>query len=387
MYPKISDLINDLFGININLPIQSYGFFVALAFIVASGILYYELKRKEKEGRLHSQKKKKLKGKPASINELIISGIIAFVLGAKIIGVFFDYSFFADNPQEYIFSAKGNIFGGLLFAAYAVYSNYKTKQKAKLEKPILEEVEIHPYELSGNMILIAAVSGIIGAKIFHQFENWNEFIADPFGSLFSFSGLTFYGGLIVATFSLIYYAKRNKISWPELADAIAPILMLAYAIGRIGCQVSGDGDWGIENLHAKPEFLSFLPNWMWAFDFPHNVINQGIRIEDCQGVHCFKLPNPVYPTAFYETTMCSILFLGLWFIRKHLKTPGLLFSIYLILNGIERFFIEKIRVNETYDLFGAHITQAEIISVILVIIGITGIFYFRKLNSNKQLIK
>ena len=241
---------------------------------------------------------------------------------------------------------------------------------------------LHPYQLTGTIILIATLTGIIGAKIFHQLENINDFLSDPIGSLLSFSGLTFYGGLIVAAFALIYYSERNKISWKHLADIIAPALMISYAIGRIGCQLSGDGDWGIINAAPKPEWLSFLPNWLWAYDYPHNILNQGVLIEGCSGHYCHHLVPPVFPTPVYETFTCTILFVFLWLIRKKIKVAGVLFFIYLMLNGIERFFIEKIRVNETYNILGSKITQAEIISVILFIVGGIGIWYF--LSNNRK---
>ena len=147
--------------------------------------------------------------------------------------------------------------------------------------------------------------------------------------------------------------------------------MLAYGVGRIGCQMSGDGDWGIENLSPKPEWMSFLPDWMWSYNFPNNVINAGVPIEGCTGKFCMQLANPVWPTAFYETVMSIIIFGILWSIRKHIKIPGLLFFIYLVFNGVERFFIEKIRINTEYNIFGG-ITQAEIISFCLVLIGSLG---------------
>lgn len=378
MYPKLSDLINDVFGTNINLPIQSYGFFVAIAFIVAGYLLYYELKRKEKAGLLNAQKKKILKGKPASIIELIISAGVGFLLGYKILGLFKYYSFFADNPQEYLFSWTGSWIGGMLIGGGSAIYTYFNKQANKLEKPVWEEIDLHPYQLTGSIILVAAISGIIGAKIFHQLENWSDFIADPLGSLFSFSGLTFYGGLIFGTAAVVYYAEKNKISWIHLGDAIAPSLMIAYGLGRIGCHVSGDGDWGIVNTAAKPGWLNWLPDWAWAYDYPHNILKQGERIPGCVGEYCFKLSEPVFPTPIYETTICILFFIFLWLIRKHLKIPGLLFSFYLILNGIERFFIEKIRVNTKYEILNFEITQAEIISFVLIILGILGIIYFRK---------
>ncbi|MCK4679323.1 MAG: prolipoprotein diacylglyceryl transferase [Bacteroidales bacterium] len=383
MFAKLSDLINYLFGIHINLPIQTYGFFVAMAFLTGAYIIWLELKRKEKEGVITSQKKKIWKGKPASIQEMFLSGLFGFIIGYKVIGMIINYSFFADHPQEYILSWAGNWPGGLILTAISVYSAYRKKQKQKLDSPVQVETIIHPYQLTGNILMVAAVFGILGAKLFDVIEHIDQLIVDPIGTLISFSGLAFYGGLIVAAFAVAIYAERNKIPWPHIGDTVAPALILAYAVGRIGCQLSGDGCWGIENLEPKPEWLSFLPDWIWAFDYPHNVINDGLRIPSCTGDHCYILENPVYPTPFYETVMGSIIFIGLWSVRKKLRTPGYLFSIYLIFNGIERFTIEKIRVNIRHHFLGIEVTQAEIIAVVLVILGIIGFWYFRKRNDQK----
>lgn len=383
MFAKLSDLINYLFGIHINLPIQTYGFFVAMAFLTGAYIIWLELKRKEKEGVITSQKKKIWEGKPASTQEMLLSGLFGFIIGYKVIGMIINYSFFADHPQEYILSWAGNWPGGLILSAISVYSTYRKKQKQKLDSPVQVETVIHPYQLTGNILMVAAVFGILGAKLFDVIEHIDQLMIDPIGTLFSFSGLAFYGGFIVAAFAVAIYAERNKIPWPHIGDTVAPALILAYAVGRIGCQLSGDGCWGIENLDPKPEWLSFLPDWIWAFDYPHNVINEGVRISSCTGNHCYILENPVYPTPFYETVMGSIIFIGLWSVRKKLRTPGYLFSIYLIFNGIERFLIEKIRINIRHHFLGIEVTQAEIIAVVLVILGIIGLWYFKKRNNQK----
>ena len=194
-------------------------------------------------------------------------------------------------------------------------------------------------------------------------------MADPIGQLISFSGLTFYGGLICGAASVIWYCKKYKLNVIHLMDSTAPALMIAYGIGRIGCQMSGDGDWGIVNLAPKPEWLSMFPDWVWSYNFPNNVINAGVYIEGCTGRFCSVLPEPVWPTSLYETIMCLILFSILWLIRKKINVGGLIFGIYLIMNGVERFFIEKIRVNTEYNILGG-ITQAEIISFCLIITGI-----------------
>ncbi len=137
--------------------------------------------------------------------------------------------------------------------------------------------------------------------------------------------------------------------------------------------MSGDGDWGIPNLAPKPHWLSWVPDWMWTFKFPHNVSmeDQGNIIPDCVGKFCNELKLPVYPTSFYESVICILLFLFLWSIRDRIKIPGIMFGIYLILNGVERFFIELIRVNTKYHVAGINFTQAELISICCVIFGIT----------------
>lgn len=168
-----------------------------------------------------------------------------------------------------------------------------------------------------------------------------------------------------------------------MLDIGGPGMMLAYGVGRIGCQMAGDGDWGIDNLAPKPHWLSWAPDWMWAFKFPHNVNNEGDQIADCVGKFCRELHNPVFPTSFYESVVCILLFFFLWGIRKRIKTPGVMFGIYMILAGVERFFIELIRVNTKYNVGGLQFTQAELISLCLVIGGV--IMIVSVLRSPKQL--
>jgi phosphatidylglycerol---prolipoprotein diacylglyceryl transferase len=380
MFPKISDLINYLFGTHIDIPVQSYGFMVAMAFLSGAFVLYLELKRKERAGEIPAQTKEIVKGVPASFQELLLSGFFGFLIGWKGGGIVLFHEQFNSNPQDYMLSGEGSWWIGLIMAVIFAGYTYYRKYKAKLPEPIVVKIAVHPYQLTGNIFLIAAIFGLIGSKLFDVVEHLDLLFSDPIGTLFSFSGLSFYGGLIVAAFAVAWYCERNKIRTPYIGDAIAPALILAYAIGRIGCQLSGDGCWGVVNTQPMPEWLSWLPSWVWSFEYPHNVINEGVRMAHCHGEHCYILPYPVYPTPLYETTMGLIIFGILWAIRKRLPVPGYVFSVYLILNGIERFLIEEIRVNIPYEFLGMKVTQAQIIAIFLILLGISSFWIWKWLQ-------
>jgi prolipoprotein diacylglyceryltransferase len=417
MYPNLYYAFKDLFGVSLNglRFINSFGFFVALSFLTAAYILTQELKRKERIGLLTGQDVKMVVGKPAGPGELLLNFLLGFLLGYKIIGLFLlSKSQGIADPQQFIFSSEGSWPTGLALGFLFAGLKWWEKQKQKLKEPEERTIRIWPHDRVGDLVIYAALFGFLGAKIFHNLENWEDFKQDPIEALLSFSGLTFYGGLICAAIAIYFYARKHKIDFRHLCDAIAPALILAYSVGRIGCQVAGDGDWGILNSayvtvpgpqskvqpadtarfktalqansnfymhsfqtanlaeipHASVKAPAWLPNWLFAYTYPHNVVNEGAHIPGCEGdQYCNQLPIPVFPTPFYETVISFFLFLFLWSLRKKLKVPGTLFGVYLIMNGIERFFIEQIRVNTKYSIFGFHPTQAEIIAVSLVIGG------------------
>ena len=432
MYPNLYYVFKDWFGVEwIGLKIlNTFGLMVALAFVVAAFVLSAELKRREKMGLLHPSEETIDVGKPATFFDLVFNGIVGFIFGAKLLGLLF-YKAPNVNAQEYIFSKSGSFLGGIIMAIILIGIKWYDKNKQKLKTPERRTVRIWPHDRVGDIIIISLIFGILGAKLFDNFEHWDEFMSDPVGKLFSVSGLTFYGGLILAAIAVCWFAYKKGIKISQLVDSAAPCLMIAYAVGRIGCQVAGDGDWGIPNsayssdahgnlsLAAPGDFektlqnnstyflegkvkdssgkmvyvtdrtysslnevphksiggVSFLPKWFFAYSYPQNVNNDGIPIPGVTEDHYSVLPQPVFPTLMYETILCSLLFLFLWFIRKKIKTPLVMFGIYLILNGMERFLIELVRVNKAYSISSFTLSQAQEIAIILVIVGIVMVGY------------
>ena len=369
MYPNLYYLIEDLFRVKLNglRLVNSFGFFVALAFIASGYVLYSELKRKEALGEFVPTEESYIVGAPASISELLMNFFFGFLFGYKIVGAF-TVENALNNTQAFILSMEGSIGAGIVGGAILFFLKWQEKNKQKLDKPETRKVMLWPHDRVGDIVLQAALWGFIGAKIFHNLENIDDLINDPWGSLISFSGLTFYGGLILATIAIIIYVRKYNMRVIHFADAMAPTMIFAYAAGRIGCHMSGDGDWGIANYNPKP--FSWLPDWMWAYHYPHNVVNQGVPIPGCVGNYCNQLPEAVYPTTFYEIIIMFILFAIIWAIRKKITQPGILTAIYFLFAGGERFFIEKIRVNNKYTSLPFQPTQAELISTFLIILGI-----------------
>lgn len=362
-YPRFGDI----FGIS-NLPIQTYGFFIAMAFLFGSIFLKDELERLYNEGKIKAVKKNN-----ENKYEKIFNIIFSFFIGYQVVYIMMgNYQNFLKNPEIILSFHLNNplseifiyFLGGL---SLSLLNYFLSKKNTEPKKNYIK-----PHELIGTLLGVTLISGVLGAKLFYLFEteiSWQNLV--------SFGGLTFYGGLICGTLGVIFYSKLNKISIPHIADAFAPILMLSYAIGRVGCQVSGDGCWGIPNESTNP---NLIPEWLWSSQYI-NGTSSGTNMMDN---NIF-----VWPTPIYETIMCLAIFGILWSIRKKIKIGGLLFSIYLILNGIERFFIEEIRVNESLiwfkNLTSIEITQGQLIAITLFLIGTSLAMYLLNKRENETI--
>jgi phosphatidylglycerol:prolipoprotein diacylglycerol transferase len=214
--------------------------------------------------------------------------------------------------------------------------------------------------LGSTITLIALMFGIAGSKLLFLIETWNEFILHPMNA-FSPGGLTWYGGLVLATVAVYYYTRKKKLPFWKICDATAPALMLGYGIARIGCHLAGDGDYGMPTdlPWAAVYSRGTYPPSVAFRDFPAIVQKYGVN-----GV----VPDtiPVHPAPIYEFIMSVLLFLLLWKLRKSRYPDGKLFMIYLMLSGASRFLVEFIRINPRI-LFG--LTEAQIIAILMMAVG------------------
>ena len=230
--------------------------------------------------------------------------------------------------------------------------------------------------LATEITLIAIIFGIAGSKLFSLIENWDDFLRDPIGMAFSPGGLTFYGGLILVTIVIIVWVRRKKIPFLFVADATSPSLALAYGIGRIGCHLAGDGDYGL------PTNLPWGTNYQNG-TVPPSAMFRGSEIARHYPNGIVPDNTPLHPAPVYEFLIMVVIFWILWKLRKKDWADGRLFMLYLIFAGLERFSIEFIRLNPKL-MFG--LSEAQLISVVMMIIGGAGFYYFASKKHYKKFI-
>jgi phosphatidylglycerol:prolipoprotein diacylglycerol transferase len=249
---------------------------------------------------------------------------------------------------------------GVVVAAAIVLATSVARREAK-RLAAIGKLPFRAHLVVGDLALVSALAGIVGARIFYILDHPLQFIADPTALILSRSGFSIYGGLLFGVCAGVLFLRRRAVPIAPMLDATAPSMMLGYGVGRLGCQLAGDGDWGVAaNMALKP---TWLPDWLWAQTYDGNIV--GVVI-----------PEPgVYPTPIYESAAAFILFAALLALRSELQRPAYLFSVYLIFVGFERLLVEKIRINVEHDWLGLQLTQAEAISVVLVVAGLLGVLF------------
>jgi len=368
MYPSFYYIFRDLFGLELPFLdiIKTYGFFLALSFLAAGLWLHYYFKKMEFQGIFTPDRIKTSRGGPIKVSEVFMNALFGFLLGYKTVYLIQHFQLHLDMA-DILFTLQGSIVGGLIGALLFGVGFYLSHRSSATPEILRIEEDIYPHQRLTEMIMIAAFMGVLGSKIFASVEDWDNFIKDPMSSLLSFQGLTFYGGFIFAGIALVFYCRKRRMPFLHFLDATAPALILAYGIGRLGCHFSGDGDWGIVNTLQRP---GWIPSFLWASSYPGNVAMEGIPIPGCKGLYCKQLIPAVFPTPLYEFMMCVLIFLLLARLSRSLRIPGLLFGIYLLFNGAERYLIEMIRINPDYNIGGSQLSQAQIIALALIAMGI-----------------
>jgi phosphatidylglycerol---prolipoprotein diacylglyceryl transferase len=233
------------------------------------------------------------------------------------------------QPEPDIFGITLQTFGLMLGLAFVACGILTARYLQEIGKPV---------DWAYEFIFAALIGGIVGARLWWVVENWSEAKGDVLGSLFSGSGLVFFGGALGGAVAVLGWAWRRGWIEGRTFDMGAAPLAAGYAIGRIGCQLAGDGDYGIA--------------WdgPWAMAYPNGTVPTDV---------------PVHPTPIYETIAMSLVTYALWRNRNRFQ-PGLLFAFYLVLAGSERFLIEFIRRN---DEVVVGLTQAQLLSLAMMVAG------------------
>jgi phosphatidylglycerol---prolipoprotein diacylglyceryl transferase len=307
MYPRLTDIFRDLFGVNPPFELYTFGLMVATSILLATYLTKLNLDRMYRQGIVG----------PVYIKE----------------------------PSE---KGKGRM------------------------------IKSSPSVLVWTMMVIAAVSGVLGAKVFYIIDNFGDFLRRPADFLLTADGLAFWGGLVFGTIALCWYSWKKGLPPRAFLESVAPGLLLAYGVGRIGCYLAGDGDWGVcSNLADKP---AWIPGFLWSETFPRSIVtNDVFQFNADRGYPCAPGADGVYPTMLYELVMAAALAGVLWALRNHPFQMGWLFAMYLVLAAIQRFTIELIRVNPVVlEVGGLGFSQAMVVSVFLFTAGIAGLVWLSR---------
>lgn len=236
------------------------------------------------------------------------------------------------KPEIHLLGISIKTFGVAFALGFIACGGLVARRLRELGKPVDWAYEI---------IFAALIGGVVGARVYYLIQNYNQVKHDLIGNAFSGSGLVWYGGAIGGAIAVVAWMRWRRALSLWMLDLCAVALALGYAIGRIGCQVSGDGDYGIR---------SDLP---WAMGYPHGTVPTAPGVE-------------VQPTPIYETVAMALIAYALWRLRDRVR-PGVVFALYLLLSGLERFLVEFVRRN--HEVL-AGLTAPQLESVGLCLIGL-----------------
>ncbi len=368
MYPTLFHVVRAAFGIDI--PVlayaNTYGAIVLLAFLTANRVFAYELSRAERAGIITWQAPQGSRSNPRLLWLVIALSCAAFgwrlgaLLGAdptadpnRVIRLF-------HATGSFLWMAVGlfvgTIAGGLVVRRQGQYRSNAAPAESR-------RWSAHTWNCTG----VAAFWGFVGAKLL--------FLVEHPGS-FGPSGYTMFGGLLLAGAMVMRYFKRNHLQFWPAVDAASLGVYAAYGVGRVACHVSGDGDWGVVNLRTLP---AWLPNWLWAYDYPNNVARMtgfseaggysGVPINsgDCFAGYCTRLKPGVYPTSLYEFLISTLAVMLLMSIRRYITTPGVMHGLFVSLLGAQRVVVDQFRVHQPW-LIGR--SQVQLIGVVMMVAGL-----------------
>jgi phosphatidylglycerol:prolipoprotein diacylglycerol transferase len=245
-------------------------------------------------------------------------------------------------------------FGPLTIYSFGVFMALAALTAAWVVHAELKRKGYNP-ELASTMVFAAAIGGLVGARILFIVEEWSNFLRSPWEFIFTGAGFTWYGGFLGGVLGVSWVVRKNKIPWLRAADIAAPALAIAYGIGRLGCHVAGDGDWGT---------VTEMP---WGVAYTNAIIGW---VDPTTGV-----PYPpgvrVHPTPIYEFLESVVIFGILWALRKKQYAPGMMFWLYLALSGLARLGVEFWRLNPPLAL---GLSEAQWFGLAMIIVGLWQLF-------------
>ena len=264
------------------------------------------------------------------------------------------------------------IFGGIPIHSFGLMLALSFLTTSYVLKKLFKQAN-YPPDLSDQVILVAAIAGLAGSKLYYLlFEAFDRFVKHPVDMIFSGAGLTWYGGFVLAMISIIYLIRKNKLPVLRSIDMISVPLPLGYGIGRIGCHLAGDGDYGKpwDGIFATDYSKGIVPPSQAFYgseiakDYPNGIVPDHTLC---------------HPTPMYETVMSVIIFFILWMTTNKKLPAGFQISLYFMLGGLQRFAIEFLRINPKVA-FG--LSGAQLISIALIAIG--GVWMIRAFKNQDQ---